>query len=126
MLKKYNNLSLCFGIPGLILQIAGFILNTPEGYIVLKVVGTALLLIGLAYYAKAKGQHPAWCLAAFLSIVGLIILACLGDKTLSQADDKQLVEPGKPKTVLVRVVSKLAMLLVVVAVLVIIFKIAVH
>ncbi len=126
MLKKYNNLSLCFGIPGLVLQIAGFVLNTPEGHLVLKVAGTALLLIGLTYYARAKGQHPAWCLAAFLSIVGLIILACLRDKSLSQADEKQLVGPGKPKTVLVSVVSKLVMFLVVVAVLVIIFKLALH
>ena len=36
--------------------------------------GTALLLAGFAYYAKAKGRHPAWCLMAFLSIIGLIVL----------------------------------------------------
>jgi len=42
-------------------------------------VGTVLLIIGLAYYARAKGRHPAWCLMGFLSVIGLIVLACLKD-----------------------------------------------
>jgi hypothetical protein len=45
-------------------------------------VGTALLLAGFAYYAKAKGRHPLWCLFAFLGLIGLIVLACLKDRTL--------------------------------------------
>jgi hypothetical protein len=44
----------------------------------LGLFGTVLLLVGLAYYAKAKGRNPAWCLFAFLSI----ILACLKDKAI--------------------------------------------
>ncbi len=81
MIKQYNNISLLAGIPGLLLQIVGRVLSGSSGAVgtLLMVVGTALLLIGLAYYAKAKGRHPAWCLMAFLSLIGLIVLACLKD-----------------------------------------------
>ncbi len=55
-----------------------------SGFLV-TVLGTVLLLVGLAYYAKAKGRHPAWCLAALLSWVGLIVLGVLSGKApLSQ------------------------------------------
>ncbi|MGO9115406.1 MAG: SHD1 domain-containing protein [Thermoguttaceae bacterium] len=43
------------------------------------IVGTFLFVAGLAFYAKAKRRHPAWCLMGFLSLLGLIILACLPD-----------------------------------------------
>ena len=49
--------------------------------IAISLLGTVLLLEGFAYYAKAKGRNPAWCLMAFLSIIGLIVLACLKDRT---------------------------------------------
>ena len=39
--------------------------------------GSILLLIGLAYYAKSKGQHGAWCLLAFIPVIGLVVLAYL-------------------------------------------------
>lgn len=75
MIRKYNRISLVVGIPGLLVQLAGFMTEQPF----LKVVGTLLLLVGLAYYAKAKGRNPAWCLMALLSIVGLLVLAILKD-----------------------------------------------
>lgn len=91
MIKKYNNKSFCFGIPGIILQIGGrFIggstmeLTALNGVVILT--GTALLIIGLSYYAKAKGRHSAWCLMAFLSIIGLIVLALLKDKSSIQTE----------------------------------------
>ena len=40
-----------------------------------------MVLVGFAYYAKAKGRNPLWCLAAFLSLIGLIILALLKDES---------------------------------------------
>jgi len=82
MIKKFNNISLLVGIPGLILQIAGHMMRNAkqEGIgVLLLVVGTAMLLVGMVYYAKAKGRNPAWCLLAFLSFIGLIVLACLKD-----------------------------------------------
>jgi hypothetical protein len=46
----------------------------------ITVAGTALLMLGLAFYAMAIGRSPAWCLLAFLSIFGLIILSFLKDR----------------------------------------------
>jgi hypothetical protein len=95
MIAKYNRISLCLGIPGLILQNVGFIavINytstvspteaTPPHILFMQlmcIVGTVLLLIGLAYYAIAKGQSAIWCLSAFLGIIGLFILSRLKDK----------------------------------------------
>ena len=59
-------------------------------------LGTALLLVGFAYYAKAKGRSPAWCLVAFLSCVGLIILALLKDKSAELAADWRSGGPNPP------------------------------
>lgn len=87
MIARYNNKSLLFGIPGIILQITGRVGSLPGAesessglFLLVMLAGTILLLIGLAYYAMAKGRHAAWCLFAFLSIIGLIVLACLKDK----------------------------------------------
>jgi hypothetical protein len=46
--------------------------------------GTFLLIIGLCYYAKSKGQHPAWGLFGFLSFIGVAILYFLENKTTTQ------------------------------------------
>ena len=84
MIQEYNKKSFVFGIPGIILQIAGNFMRNPEGVItglglLISLCGTALLMIGLAFYAKAKGRHPAWCLFAFLSLIDLLVLALLKD-----------------------------------------------
>ncbi len=101
MIAQYNTLSLALGAPGLIMQIAGMAIRQnasgtsingrlavtdPSMFnlgLLLGLVGTALLLTGLAYYAKAKGRSPWWCLFAFLSLIGLIVLACLKDQSSS-------------------------------------------
>jgi hypothetical protein len=105
MIKRYNNLSFVFGVPGLILHLIGSymlidVLNSwrpweawlpwasqpgPQleariGALVL-LGGTGLMLVGFAYYAMAKGRSPAWCLLAFLSCIGLIILAFLPEES---------------------------------------------
>ncbi len=77
MIKKYNNISLAFGIPGLIVQTFGVISQIT----IISLVGAVLLIVGLGYYAKSKGRHPAWCLLGLLSILGIIILALLQDKS---------------------------------------------
>ena len=87
MIAEFNRKSFYFGLPGIALQIAGNILahSTTQATsimgAVILLIGTILLLTGFVYYAKAKGRHPAWCLVAFLSFIGLIILACLKDKS---------------------------------------------
>ena len=63
MIARYNNISLALGAPGIILQIAGNIMRRyPENESVsalVLLVGTTLLIGGLAMYAKAKGRNPA-------------------------------------------------------------------
>ena len=84
MIKRYNNMSLAIAIPGLIIQIAGRFMMGDEQEtlgVLITLLGTMMLLVGFAYYAKAKGRSPVWCLAAFLSLIGLIILALLKDKS---------------------------------------------
>ena len=102
--KKKNNLSLLFGVPGLLGQIIGRIMLTqvsddpntaPTGQEIMMalgglgiaLLGTALLVVGLAFYARAKGRHWAWCFMGFLSIIGLIVLACLKDQHKEQAPE---------------------------------------
>ena len=92
MIKKYNNLSFVWGVPGILIQFAGQILaqmaQQPGSEVDpalafsgcgVTLFGTALLMVGPAYYAKSRGRHPAWCLMGFLSCLGLIFLAFLKD-----------------------------------------------
>ncbi len=79
MIKRYNNLSFVFGVPGIVLRIVPAFYGTPAVRVTMFLAGTALLLVGLLYYAKAKARHPAWGLFGFLGIIGLIVLACLKD-----------------------------------------------
>lgn len=80
-------------MPGLLLQVGSIvmsgIMNALTGggsgvaaivFFSTLVVGTGLLIVGLAYYATAKGQSAAWCVLGFLGIIGLIILAALPDR----------------------------------------------
>ena len=43
--------------------------------------GVVLLVVGLCFYAKAKGYHAALGLLGLLSCIGLLILALMRDKT---------------------------------------------
>jgi hypothetical protein len=86
MLKRYNNISLALGIPGIILQVVGNVIfqanqETAVGLlgVLVLLLGTGLLIAGLAYYAIAKGRSGWWGLCGFLSLIGLIILALLKD-----------------------------------------------
>ena len=88
MIARYNHISLLLGVPGICFEIGGRVATmlpnssgaTQALGLLAMLVGTALLLAGFAYYAKAIGRHPAWCRTAWWSILGLIVLACLKDK----------------------------------------------
>ena len=86
MIKRYNNQSFLFFIPGIIGQIAGIFLMDKDAPlalvgIVLLIAGTAGAVTGFAYYAKAKGRSPGWCIAGFLGLPGLLLLAVLKDRS---------------------------------------------
>jgi hypothetical protein len=46
-------------------------------------LGAIAVIIGLAYYARAKGRSPWWGLFGFAWIVGLLVLASLKDHALN-------------------------------------------
>jgi hypothetical protein len=86
MVKRYNNLSFLFFIPGMIIQGVGYVMaqrsSDPNPLAVtLLLLGTVLAFLGFGYYAKAKGRSIAWGLCGFLSLAGLVILALLKDKS---------------------------------------------
>jgi hypothetical protein len=93
LIKKYNTISLVIGVPGFLVQLfAGGLVAVAAGLppdgaaailllvgMAIGLIGTALLIGGLAYYAKAKGRSPAWGLMGFLGLIGLIVLGSLAD-----------------------------------------------
>jgi hypothetical protein len=56
VIKRYNRISFLWGVPGLGLQVAGALLDQ----FLVGLLGTLLLIVGFAYYAKSRGRHPAW------------------------------------------------------------------
>ena len=82
MIAKYNRWSIVSGVPGLILLTAAGLTADREDVLTplgkcFSLFGFALLLIGLAFYAKAKGRCPAWCLLPFLCSIGWVALTLL-------------------------------------------------
>ena len=86
MIKRYNNISLLMGVPGIIMQITGYIMSQSPSQVVLglliMIAGAGLLCGGLTFYAIGKGQPGIWGLIGMLGIIGIIVLACLPDRTL--------------------------------------------
>jgi hypothetical protein len=100
MIARYNRISLAWGLSGALLQLVAltYVLiqvsapgppharleQVPDIVIMLVgavfLVGTVFLFIGLAYYAMAKGWHPAWCIMGLFSLPGLLVLAGLPDE----------------------------------------------
>ena len=90
--KRNTTISLSLGIPGLLLNIGGGVVSSMsirDGSIDLMIflvglgvglLGSILLVVGLCFYAKSKGQAAAFGLLGLLGIIGLIVLACLPDK----------------------------------------------
>ena len=100
MIAKYNRWSLMFGVPGVIVQIAGVSVfhlgqrgpTLPGALSIL--FGGILLTIGLAFYAKAKGRSFAWCIMGIFGIIGLAVLAALEDKAKSIEEAGEEDEPA--------------------------------
>jgi hypothetical protein len=116
MIAKYNRQSLILGIPGLLLQTAGFIglvvlgpasesgRDDPDTAalaalfaLAIMVLGCILLFAGVGLYAKSKGRSPLWSVCAILGIIGLLVLAGLRDLTV-QPGDPSLERSGNRNT----------------------------
>ncbi|MGD9125803.1 MAG: hypothetical protein PVH19_00355 [Planctomycetia bacterium] len=94
MIKKYKNIGILTGAPGAILHTIGNVKGTdilteargcpqflPSQQIPLFlvsifafIVGGILLTVSFAYFAKAKKRSPWWCLWAFWSLFGFLVL----------------------------------------------------
>jgi hypothetical protein len=82
IIRRYNRLCLLWGVPGLALEMLGTVL-TWRGPVddfrswivgsILTWAGIGLLIVGLSYYARAKGRHPAWGLLGLLSLFGILL-----------------------------------------------------
>ena len=91
MIRRYNNLSFLFFIPGIIIQVVASMRlphdgsKTPidVGTICLLTVGALLCITGFAFYAKAKGRNIAWGLFGMIGLIGALLLSQLKD----QSDD---------------------------------------
>jgi LPXTG-motif cell wall-anchored protein len=93
MSTQHRSKSLAFGIPGLILQIGCMTLSRilapktgehTEWFALLaagSLIGVLLLIVGLRHYAKAKGYGSEWGLLGIFSLLGILILVALPDKT---------------------------------------------
>jgi len=99
MIVKYSRISLCLCIPGLLLQVICIALlnrmainalgqnSFPSPMLAIGLeggilAGNILLIIGLSYYARAKGYTAFLGLIGLLSCLGLLILALLPDRTI--------------------------------------------
>ena len=83
MITTYNQKSLIFGVPGLVLQYGGLFLAVDfflAGLLSLF-IGTVLLFVGLGFYLKAKNRNMAWVILIFIPILGILFLALLVDKS---------------------------------------------
>jgi len=89
MIRRYNNLSLLFFLPGLVAQVPGFILlqnhQPPDSNgilgLILLIGGSLMVITGFGYYAKAKGRSPIWGILGFIGFPGLLLLAILKDRS---------------------------------------------
>ena len=98
MITKYNRRSLAFGIPGILLQMGWLALVLVLGlnggshgkalpewaadlFEFCILLGQILWIVGLCYYAMAKGYSAALGILGIFSCIGLLILFLLPDKT---------------------------------------------
>ena len=84
MIAKYNRVSLFVGIPGLILKLFGLLFQQTARNIdhdqigsLLILLGTITLVIGLCFYAKAKGHSARYGIMGIFPVIGIIYRACL-------------------------------------------------
>ncbi len=89
MIAIYNRKSLIWGSIGLVLQTAGMGVciygaeHEPDNLILpligfpVCLIGTALLIVGMCYYAKAKALPVWYGIAGIWSWIGMLLLAAV-------------------------------------------------
>jgi hypothetical protein len=108
-ISRLNILSFAFAIPGILLQVvAGGARGAAQGQhaseggaLALQGLGSILIIVGLALYARMKGRSGALGLLGLLSCIGLIILNylpknCHHCRASASYRDKQCSACGAP------------------------------
>ena len=80
MIKAHNRKAWLIGGAGFVLQGGSVCTESVSLFLAMLITGTVLLLIGFAFYAKAKGQSPWWALIGLLGLIGYIVLFALEDR----------------------------------------------
>ena len=91
MITEYKRQGLTFGIPGFLLFGSTILISHLVPKALLSwisvslwagwLAGVVLLIIGLCYYAKAKGYLAVWGFLLPITGIGLLVLALLRDRT---------------------------------------------
>jgi hypothetical protein len=115
MIKELNNKSMAIGVPGLLIQTVGLFINP-----VVTLAGAVLLIIGMAYYAKAKGHSGYFGLFGLLSWFGIIVLICLKDRHPTE-QEIQARKKTRPKDIILGILLGLGLIIGVPLILAIIF-----
>ena len=79
MIQAYRNKGLSLSLTGVGLQIVGAVTNIMFVSGLIALVGTGVLMLGLAWIAKSKGRTPLWGLLGVFSILGPVVLYVLPD-----------------------------------------------
>lgn len=104
MIKELNNKSLVYGIPGFLIQAIGLFVNP-----LISLIGSILLIIGLSYYAKAKGHSRWFGLFGLLSWIGIIVLLVLKDRHITP-EEVETRKKTTPKKVILGILLGLGLL----------------
>ena len=97
MIKELNNKSLAFGIPGLILCVFGALRHFG---LVIYIIGSILVIIGLAYYSKSKGYSIWLGLLGLFNLLGIIVLLSLKDQTITPVEKETNLKSKIKDTIL--------------------------
>lgn len=116
MKKELNNKSLAFGVPGILIQ-SIFVFINP----LVALLGTVLLIIGLVYYAKAKGHSGYFGLFGVLGIFGFLVLIPLKDRYPNPEEELKR-KITKPKNIILGILFGLALVIGIPLILAIIFS----
>lgn len=97
MIQHYNRASIICGLSGFILYFALPGLFGPLKWfagdlfaIIILIASPILMFLGVFYYVKAKGHSGLWALWILAGVIGIIVMACLVDKTKAAAPDRKL------------------------------------
>jgi hypothetical protein len=99
-IKSLNARSFLLAIPGFVLQVVGRGMPGIAG-VAVTLLGAALIVGGLVFYAKMRGRGPLFGLLGLASCLGLLILyflpkSCLNCKTSHAYSAKQCKRCGAP------------------------------